>query len=122
VSEERSDSGDEEGSGEGFGMSVVPEEIEHLDFNPEIEEENKEKPRFRHFQHPTIPSLSWCGRPNSRTNYMHACGKKTSDLASCPECKALLDSFGGNFYWETHRRHFGSNCCVQKNIQYHDCV
>jgi hypothetical protein len=98
---------------------IIPEQIEHLDF--EVEDPDKGS---RHYQHPTIPSLRWCGEKAVRTTFMSSNGEKTAsgdELNRCSRCKALLNAFGGDWYWRTHAEHFGSNCQIKNGIVYHDC-
>lgn len=93
----------------------VPEEIEHLDFEPGKEED------LIHHRHPTVASLSWCGTASSNHSFMSTSGNGTSLGYTCPRCLGLIRAFGANWYWATHRKHFNSNCTARNGVIYHDC-
>ena len=98
---------------------LIPEEIEHLDFDPEKNDQDNTDPLLEHHKHPTANGYSWCGiKRGSDNGFMARNGKKAVNIYSCPRCQALREAFN---YWELHNKHFGSNCTAANGIIYHDC-
>lgn len=83
-------------------------------------EEKEEEPALTHWPHPTDSTICWCGKLKDKAGFGN--GVKVGGLKTCPLCNDLLHRFGGNWWWDTHRRHYESNCHIYNVHAFHDCV
>ena len=82
----------------------IEEEITHLDFDPEKEEEKKE-PGKMHYSHPTDPALFWCGEAKKRPGYT---GKyRLPSKITCVDCLHLYIEKGRDWWWSVHHAWYG---------------
>lgn len=91
-----------------------------VSITPKINEttEREREQDLTHYDHPTDSTINWCGKPKQEAGFGPKIGKSPK---SCPICEDLLRRFGATWWWDTHRRHYESQCHVHHNIAFHNC-
>ena len=83
-------------------------------------EEKKKKPKLRHFQHPTDPTIGWCG--TTSPNFGFRTGDDPFIFIDCPMCADLRRRFPGLWWWNTHNMYYESRCFRDARKVVHNCA